>query len=191
MRVSDTLPYFIKWAERLANARPRWRKELSEHNEYPAPPELALRGPGPQIQQVLLPAQLRNPQRSQARGRVAPPYSAGGDWLTPVRANPKATTKGGFLLQRSHRCLSIISDKSIIGGVVNRAREIRLRGEGARTPGNKTGGSGEKVDESGKQAFRRTKQRKQKSLAERPWPANPPLPGQHRHTVDVHNLTHF
>ncbi len=31
-----------KWAERLANARPRWRKELSEHNEYPAPPGLAL-----------------------------------------------------------------------------------------------------------------------------------------------------
>ncbi|MEC7841310.1 MAG: hypothetical protein VX911_00385 [Candidatus Latescibacterota bacterium] len=74
--------------------------------------------------------------------------------------------------------------------MVNRAREIRLRGEGARTPGNKTGGSGEKVDESGKQAFRRTKESK------RVWRNGRgqrilPYQGNTGNTVDVHNLTHF
>ena len=81
------------------------------------------------------------------------------------------------------QCLSIIFDKSIIGGVVNRVREIlEVSGERARDLRalNKSRGERRKVDESGKQAFRRQrrrKQRKQESLAERPWPATPPLPG--------------
>ena len=73
-----------------------------------------------------------------AWGRVAPPYSAGGDWLPPVRANRqrRRLQKAASFFRGAMQCLSIISDKSIIGGVVNRAREIlEVSGRGRANSG--------------------------------------------------------
>ncbi|MFH1568358.1 MAG: DUF2225 domain-containing protein [Gemmatimonadota bacterium] len=119
------LPAF---AERLAKARGRWEKEVPEHKDNPVPPGLATN----EVEALRLSRSFfeRNYETLQKAGledelRLRLLLAEIGYRLYELSNDPGDYKKAAsFFSGTMQQCLKIISDKSIVGGVVNRAREM-------------------------------------------------------------------
>ena len=176
------------FAEGLAKVGSRWRKELPDHSEYPASPGLALdevqalkfsRAYFQRNYETLKEAKLEEELRlrlllAEIGFRL---YELTDDDVDYKKA-------ASFFSGAMQKCLSIISDKSIVGGVVNRAREVLEvsgeRGRELRALNKSRGGSGAEADDSRQQVSGAKKKKKAKKKAKKPVEAtesNALLPG--------------
>ena len=156
-------------AEKIGKLRKRWKRELPEHDDYPAQPDLALE----EAEALTLCQSFfeRNYETLKQAGqedelRLRLLLAEIGFRLYEL-TNSESDYKraASFFSGTMQQCLSIVSDKTIVGGIVNRAREMLEtsgeRGRELRALHKSRGGTDDNGDsETPKAAKKKKKVRK-------------------------------
>ena len=156
-------------AEKIGKLRKRWKRELPEHDDYPAQPDLALE----EAEALTLCRSFfeRNYETLKQAGqedelRLRLLLAEIGFRLYEL-TNSESDYKraASFFSGTMQQCLSIVSDKTIVGGIVNRAREMLEtsgeRGRELRALHKSRGGTDDNGDsETPKAAKKKKKVRK-------------------------------
>ena len=156
-------------AEKIGKLRKRWKRELPEHDDYPAQPDLALE----EAEALTLCRSFfeRNYETLKQAGqedelRLRLLLAEIGFRLYEL-TNSESDYKraASFFSGTMQQCLSIVSDKTIVGGIVNRAREMLEtsgeRGRELRALHKSRGGTDDNGDsETPKAAKKKKKARK-------------------------------
>ena len=156
--------------ENLSKLRPRWKRELPEQNDYPAQPRLALdEANALRLSRTFFERNYETLRSAGPEDELKLRYLLAeiGFRLYELSEDADDYKKAAsFFSGTMQQCLGIISDKTIVGGMVNRAREmleiVGERGRELRALHKSRGGVDESDDNADLADGKKKKKKKKK-----------------------------